>query len=438
MRRPTDLLLVYANRRMAVLAALGFASGLPLALTAGTLQAWLTDQKISIEAIALFSLVWVPYAFKFCWSPLMDRYAPPLLGRRRGWLLITQLLLIVAIGGMAVLGPVRGGLSVFALASLLVAFFSASQDIVADAYRTDLLSDPQRGAGAAVFVTGYRVGFLVSSAVTLVVADRWHVPWPTLYLAMAALMSIGVVATLLAPQPVPDAGAPPVTAPRTLREAVIEPLREFACRPDGWLIALFIVVFKLPEVCADVFKVPFLLQIGATKAQIGTIAQGIGLALSIVGALVGGAIVARWGLWRSLWLFALLGAVSNFGFWTLSETSLTYTRLAAVIGTENFCAGLVTAGFVAFLMSQCAPRYSATQYALLSSLMALTKVIAAPPGGVVIRHLGWTWFFGLSVVAAIPGMALLIWIHLPTAQSASSDRAAQADHPLSHRRSAAA
>jgi len=359
---------IFANRRMAVLFALGFSSGLPFMLTFGTLQAWLGDAKVSLRGIGIFALVWYPYAFKFLWSPLMDRYVPPLLGRRRGWLVLTQLALICSICAMALIGPGRS-LYLFGFAALLVAFFSASQDIVADAYRTDVLPDEERGAGAAIFVTGYRVGLILSSAAALVASGRFGLSWPAIYFALAGFMVFGLAATLLAEEP-----ATPASAPKTLTDAVVHPLLEFWRRSDGLLVILFILLFKLPEVAADGMKIPFLMSLGASKEEIGVIGQGVGLTMTILGALIGGGIVAKLGLWRSLWLFGILGAVSNLAFYALAISPLTHWKLAGAICTENFCAGLVTAGFAAFLMSQCDRRFSATQYALLSSLMALTKV----------------------------------------------------------------
>lgn len=395
---------VYFNRRMAVLAGLGLASGLPYMLTGAVLQAWMTDAHVTLGTIGLFSLVTLPYTFKFCWAPFMDRYALPILGRRRGWLLLMQLLLIAAIAAMALTGPSRS-LLLFAIMAMLLAFLSASQDIVADAYRTDVLPEAERGAGAAVYVTGYRIAMLLSSSLGIWLVGRYGVPWPMIYLGIAAMMSLGIVATLAAPEPRMQ-----VARPEGLADAFIDPLFDFLRRPDGWLVLLFVVVFKLPDVLVDGMKMPFLLQIGISKEQIGAIGQGLGLAMSIAGALVGGGLVARLGLWRSLWVFGLLQALSNLGFWVLSQTGPNLLTLSAVISVENFCAGLVTAGFVAFLMSQCDVRFSATQYAMLSSLMAVTRIVGGAPAGFLAEHLGWPAFFLASLFAAVPGLLLLTWV----------------------------
>lgn len=402
------LISLYANRRMASLAALGFASGLPLALVFATLQAWMTDLNITVATIGVVvGLVKFPYAFKFVWSPLMDRFVPPFLGRRRGWLLIMQVLLVLGIAAMAWVGG-QSSIIPLSIMAVAVAFCSASQDIVADAYRTDVLSAEERGAGAAVFVTGYRIGLTVSMAGALYVAGHFHVPWPTIYLVMAALMGIGIIASCLAPEPQSGTIAPP-----TLREAVVEPLRQFVARRDGWLVAGFILLFKLPEVMVDLEKIPFLMAAGVSKEQLAVIVQGLGMAMTIVGAMAGGWVVARLGLWRSLWVFGILGAISNLGFWYIAVAGSAWINLISAVSVEHFCAGLVTAGFVAFLMSQCDRRYSATQFALLSSLMALTSVFCAGPLGALAQRLGWAWFFALSVLAIIPGMAMLPWIAIP-------------------------
>ena len=405
---------VFANRRTAALLALGFASGLPLALTGDTLQAWMKDAKLDLGTIGLFSLVGLPYTIKFLWAPLMDRFVPPLLGRRRGWLLITQVLLIGAILAMAMVGP-GGSLRWLAVMALLVAFCSASQDIVTDAYRTDVLPEEERGAGAAVSVMGYRIAMITTGAGALALAG-FGISWPVVYALMAGMLGIGIVASLLAPEPRQVVAPPP-----SLGDAVIHPLKEFLLRPDGWLVLTFVVLFKLPDVVAGSMSQLFMLDIGIPKPDIALIKQFLGVGITIAGALFGGGVVARLGLKRSLWLFGILQAVSNLGFWLLSLTGPSYTVMVGVIAVENFCAGLVTAGFAAFLMSQCDARYSATQFALLSSLMAITRVIAGAPGGFAAKEWGWSWFFLTSVLCGIPGMLLLPWIRI--AKPANQQRA---------------
>jgi PAT family beta-lactamase induction signal transducer AmpG len=395
----------YLNRRMAVLAALGFASGLPLALSSSTLQAWMTDAGLSLAALGLLGLVKAPYALKFAWSPVMDRFVPPILGRRRGWLLAAQVGLAVAILGLAAAGASGVAMSV-AVAATAVAFASASQDIVADAYRTDLLPPVERGAGAAVFVTAWRVGFLVSGSAALIAVGNGWLSWPAAYGAMAGLMAVGALASVVGPEP-----ATAADAPASLRDAVVEPIREFVTRRNGIVVLVFVLLFKLPDAMVDQMKVPFLQRgMGVPKETIGSIAQGLGLAASIVGGLAGGALVAQRGLWRSLWVFAILQAASNLGFWALTRTGAGYGPLSGVIVLENVCGGMVSAGFVAFLMGQCDSRYSATQFALLSSLMAVPRDFGGAFTGYLAGAVGWPTFFVLSAIVGLPGAMLLPFV----------------------------
>ncbi len=387
------------RERLAILLLLGFASGLPLPLTDDTMKAWLKDAGVDLARIGLLGLVAFPYTLKFLWAPFMDRFVPPFLGRRRGWLAVTQVLLAVAIATLGFMDP-AGALPFFVAVALAIAFASASQDIVADAYRTDVSPPDERGAAASAFVTGYRFAMIAAGAGALILADRFG-SWKPVYLVMAGGMVVGAAATLFAKEPAA------VTAPPTLREAVIEPFRDLALRRGGWFALLFIVLFKLPDVVAGAMTVPFMLSIGITKTDIGTIRQGLGLLITILGTLAGGAISLRMGLKKSLWVFGILQAVSNLGFLVLASTGPRYGVLVGVIAVENFCNGLVSAGFVAFLMSQCDRRFSATQYALLSSVMAITRVVAGAPTGYMAETLGWSGFFVASIATALPGMALL-------------------------------
>ncbi len=400
---------IYLNRRMAVLLALGFSSGLPFALTADTLQAWMTDRGVDLGVIGLFGLVALPYSLKFLWAPLIDRYVPPLLGRRRGWMLIWQIAIILTLLVMSGIGG-SPSLVVIAATALGIAFCSASQDIVVDAYRADVLPPDERGAGSAVSVMGYRIGFILSGAGALFLVGKHDVPWPVIYAIMACAMSVGVIATLLAPEPA--RGADP---PASLASAVVAPFAAFIARRGGWLILLFVLLFKLPDIAAGKMTLPFMLKIGIAMEDIAVVRQWWGMIITIVGALVGGAIVARLKLWPSLWLFGILQAVSNLGFYVLAQVGPRYDAMVAVICLENFCTGLVTAGFTAFLISQCHPKYSATQFALLTSVMALARDLLGAPTGYFADQLGWPMFFLLSVVLAVPGLMLMPWVRrLPT------------------------
>ncbi len=387
---------------MVALLFLGFSSGLPLYLSSKTLQAWMTVEGVDLTAIGLFSLVALPYSLKFLWSPLLDRFVPPLLGRRRGWLVVTQVGLIFAIAAMALQNPSQS-LQLLALNALLIAFFSATQDIATDAYRTDVLEEWEMGAGAAISVVGYRIALLVTGALALILAD--HLPWTTVYLWLSSLMAIGLIASFFAPEP-----ARQVRPPESLAEAVRLPFSEFFQRLGlrrGAMILGFITLYKLGDSLAANMATPFLLQTGFTQTDIGAIQGGMGLFATIVGALLGGALLSRWGINRSLWIFGGLQAVSNLAYFVLAQLGKNYPFMVLTINIENFCAGLGTAAFIAFFMSLCNPRFSATQFALLSSLMAVSRDILVAPAGKIAEATGWPGFFLLSIAAAIPGLLLL-------------------------------
>lgn len=404
---------MYVNRRMAALIGLGFASGLPLMLTGRAMTVWSRDQGLDLTTIGLFSLVTLPYTLKFLWAPAMDRFVPPMLGRRRGWLLILQMLLVIAITLMALSGPGEGptdNLVPFVFFALAVAFFSASQDIVADAYRTDVLAREELGPGASVYMTGYRLAMLASGAGAVYLAS-W-MAWSVVYILAAASMSIGIAATLLAPEPAED-----VRAPRTFAAAVVEPAREFIRRNRrrAWIVLVFVVAFKLPDYMAARMTDPLLLDLGFTKGDIAFWALGVGIAVTIPGVLVGGPIVTRLGLVRALVVFGVAQALSNAGYMLLAFSGAVYWLMVLVIGIEYFCMGLVVAGFVAFLMSQCDKRYSATQYALLSSLMGLSNALAGAPTGWLVEVTSYPVFFLITILAAIPGLLMLPWLREKTA-----------------------
>jgi PAT family beta-lactamase induction signal transducer AmpG len=401
--KPTQSVLqVFQSRKMVALLLLGFSSGLPLFLTSKTLQAWMTVERVDLGAIGLFSLVSLPYSLKFIWSPLLDRFVPPFLGRRRGWLVLTQGALLLAIAAMALQRPSQA-LQLLAINALLIAFFSASQDIAFDAYRTDVLEQREMGAGAAVAVLGYRIALIVTGSLALILADR--IPWSTVYLLMSALMVIGLCASLWAPEPRQQE-----RPPTSLADAVSLPFIEFFQRSGllrGVLILLFIVLYKLGDALANNMSTPFLLQTGFSQTDIGAIQGGMGLLATIVGTLAGGAILSKIGIHRSLWVFGALQAVSNLAYFLLAQIGKNYSFLVLTINIENFCAGLGTAAFVAFLMNLCNQRFSATQYALLSSLMAVSRDILVAPAGSLAKSTGWPLFFLISIVAAVPGLLLL-------------------------------
>ncbi|MGH2414503.1 MAG: AmpG family muropeptide MFS transporter, partial [Microcystaceae cyanobacterium] len=367
-----------------------------------TLQAWMTVEGVNLGAIGLFSLVGLPYSLKFLWSPLLDRFVPPFLGRRRGWLVLTQVALIVAIAAMSLQHPSQA-LQLLAINALIIAFFSATQDIAADAYRTDVLERREMGAGAAVYVLGYRIALLVTGSLALILADQ--IPWPRVYLLLSILMGIGLIASIWAPEPILEAHPP-----ESLADAVRLPFVEFFQRLGlfrGLMILVFIILYKLGDALAANMSTPFLLKTGFTQTDIGAIQGGMGLLATIVGTLAGGALLSYLGINRSLWIFGGFQAVSNLAYFALAQLGKNYAWMVVTINIENFCAGLGTAAFLAFFMSLCNQRFSATQFALLSSLMAVSRDILVAPAGKIAEAIGWPLFFLFSFGAALPGLLLL-------------------------------
>jgi len=394
---------VFRDRRIAFVMFLGFFSGLPLALSGGTLQAWMASSGVDIKTIGLFTLVGLPYTLKFLWSPLMDRFVPRVLGRRRGWLAMTQIALFGCLLMMGALSPQYAVLAL-ALLALTLAFLSASQDIAFDAYRTDVLDPKQRGAGAAVSVLGYRLAMIAAGALALVLAD--HIGWQLTYWLMAALMFSGVAFTLLAPEP-----ETPVEAPKSLQAAVVQPFREFFTRRGALALVLLVVLYKLGDAFAGSLTTTFLLRgPGFTLTEVGAINKGLGLAATIIGALFGGALMVKLRLYRALMLFGVLQAISNLTFMWLALAGKNYTLMVAAVGIENLAGGMGTAAFVALLMSLCDRRYTATQFALLSAAASIGRVLVGPPSGVMVEALGWAPFFFVTFLIALPGLALLWWL----------------------------
>jgi MFS transporter, PAT family, beta-lactamase induction signal transducer AmpG len=396
---------IFGQPKMAVLVLLGFSSGLPFYLTSKTLQAWMTTAKVDLATIGFFSLVTLPYSLKFVWAPVMDRYVPPFLGRRRGWVLITQLALLVAIGAMSLHDP-QQGLRMLAVNAIAIAFFSASQDISLDAYRTDVLQDREMGAGAAVFVLGYRIAMITTGALAFFLADR--MPWQTVYLILASLILIGVATTFFAPEPVLN-DAPP----KSLAEAVVLPFADFFQRAGmlrALVVLLFIVVYKYSDSLAGSMTTPFLLQAGFSQSEVGAVFLGAGVIATILGVLAGGAIIGKFGINRSLWIFVVFQGLSNLTYYVLSLAEKNHTLMVTAVVVENFGLGLVTAGMTAFLMAMCNKRFTATQFALLSSLMAASRDILVAPAGKIAEGLGWPSFFLITVAMAIPPLLLLPFI----------------------------
>lgn len=381
----------------------GFSSGLPLYILIQLLPGWLKDREVDIATIGLFAWTTVPYTWKFLWSPLLDRYVPPFLGRRRGWALVTQVGLLVSIACFAPFDP---AVSIWpiAYAALAISFFSASQDIVLDAYRRELLPDDELGLGNSYFVNAYRVAGFVPGGLAFILADR--IPWSSVHLVVAAFMGIGVVATFLIPEP--EVEAPP---PRSLRDAIVEPFKEFfarrGVRPALEILA-FLFLYKLGDNMAVALSTPFYLDLGFSKTVVGTTAKLVGFWAAIIGGFVGGTVMLKIGINRALWLFGVVQIVSILGFAFLSVVGPNQAALAAAVGFEYLGVGLGTAAFVAFMARTTNKRFTATQFALFSSFIGIPRTLASSLTGYVVEAVGWTSFFLVCTALAVPGMLMLL------------------------------
>jgi PAT family beta-lactamase induction signal transducer AmpG len=462
---PNPYLQVFASRRIAALLVLGFASGLPLALSAGTLQAWLTVEGVDLSTIGFFALAGLPYTFKFVWAPLADRFEPPVVGRRRSWLVITQASLAALCLAMSMLEPGQH-IGLIGVCAVAIAFMSASQDIIFDAYRAELLGDHERGAGAAVSVLGYRLAMLVSGGLALILADT-VLGWAGMYRLMALLLAGLAMFSVLAPRT--GAGAPLASDVRRelvgfaamlaaglglwlmLRElpagllgesrlaalaqntlivvlclaaaiaaarkagfpSFVAPWDAFFARERALALLALIVLYKLGDAFAGALSTTFLIRgAGFSAAEVGAVNKVLGLAATIIGVVLGGAWLARRPLYQGLLLFGVLQAVSNLGYWLIAVAPKSYALMAAAVALENLCGGLGTAAFVAFLMALTDQRFSAAQYALLSALAAVGRVYVGPVSAALVQSFGWPIFFALSVLAALPGLFMLIWLRI--------------------------
>jgi PAT family beta-lactamase induction signal transducer AmpG len=360
----------------------------------------MTDSKVDLGTIGMVSLIGLPYTIKFVWSPFLDRFRVPFLGRRKGWMVVFQALLVVSIFSLSLVNP-KEHLMLVGVIATLITFFSASQDIALDAYRREILPDEELGFGSSVYVTGYRLGMLVAGAGALILADQ--VPWSDVYMWMAACMVPAVVFTLISPTEKND-----LVAPKNMKEAVLGPLKEFFTRPGAITIILFILLFKVGDLMAANLTTPFILQAGYSKTDIGTVAKGVGMFATIFGGLVGGAFMLKIPMKISLVVFGTFQAISTLGFSLLTMLPVSWGSLAMIIGLENFSAGMGMAAYGAFMAALTDKRFTATQYALLSSVMGITRVILPAPTGYVADAVGWNMFFIICTLAAIPGMLLLI------------------------------
>ena len=397
------------TRKMLICVVTGFTSGLPLFLLFNLLPAWLKTEGLSLKAIGAFALVQFPYTWKFIWAPLADRFGVPGLGRRRGWMFVSQIALIFAVLALGSLSPTADLQAVAAVATL-VAFLSASQDIAIDAYRRELLAEEELGLGNAVFVNAYKLAALVPGSLSLILAD--HLPWFQVFAVTAAFLVPGAILSLTIDEPQRAPGAP-----RTLREAVVEPFEEFFGRHGVtnalWVLA-FMLFFKLGEVMATTLATPFYLDLGFSKTEIGLVAKNAGLWAGIIGGLAGGLWMVRLGINRALWIFGIAQTLTILGFAWLAQLGNApadtgrLIQLGVVYATESFCSvGLGTTAFTAFMARTTNPAFAATQFALFSSLMAVPRTLITATSGKLVEMLGWFDYFWLCFALAIPGILML-------------------------------
>jgi PAT family beta-lactamase induction signal transducer AmpG len=382
--------------------ALGFASGLPYQLIRDVPRAWLTELHASKADIGSLGRLAFPATIKFLWAPLLDRYVPPWLGRRRGWIVIFQVLLA---GAIWMMGRTGGQLDKLLAVGLVVAVFSASQDIAADAYRTDLLPPKERASGTSYWVVSFKLATIAMGGGLLGLVGKFGIGWPGAFAIAAGGMLACVAFTIAAPEP---AGS--VHRPTSLHQAIVLPVVELVTRHRGLLVLAFVFLFKIPEILAGLFSLTFLLEMKYTLDQVVLVKNGFGVAATVLGTLAGGAVVGRMGMRPGLVVMGLAGAVSNGGFLALAWTGKVAGLMPAVVCTESFCAGLVTASFVAFLMGQCDRRFSATHYAILSGLSGLSETVLGRPAGSMADRAGWAVFFAVSVIAVVPALVLVYWL----------------------------
>ena len=394
------------NRRMLICVFTGLASGMPLYVLYQLVPVWLREGGVSLSEIGLFSLIGIPYTWKFMWAPLMDRWVPPFLGRRRGWMLVAQVALLLSIGVLGMLDPSRSTWVIAAVAAA-VAFFSATQDVALDGYRREILpNDAELGMGNGLHVSANRISSLVPGSLSLILADS--LPWSSVFWITAAFMSVGIVLSLVVSEPKSE--LPPAAG---LREAIVEPFAEYLSR-RGWnsliLVLCFLFLYKVGDNMATALSMPFYLELGFTKTQIGLVAKHAALWPAIVGGVFGGLIIVRVGINRALWLFGVLQMVSILGFALLASSGALLWLLAAVISFEYLGVGMGTAAFTAFIARETSMTFAATQFALFTALAAVPRTLANASTGFIVEQIGWVDFFLLCTLMAVPGMLLLIWV----------------------------
>ena len=388
--------------KMLVMFIFGFSSGFPFYVIREVLKAWLTDANIDIGTIGLFSAVALPYTWKFFWSPAMDGVTPPFLGRRRGWILITQIGLLLLIASMGQFDPTKS-LKMMAVVAFSIAVFSASQDIVLDAFRREYLTDEELGLGTGIWMNAWRFGMFAATGSAFFLADT--IGYPAVHMVLSLMMGFGIITTLLVSEP--DTG---VEAPHTIRATIIEPFREFFSRSGAWWVLAFILLYKIGDNMAGAMNIPFILKMGFTKQEYFVIVKGIGMLALFGGAFLGGIVMIRLGIANSLWVFGLLQAVSTAGFALLVFYGKNSYLLSGIVAFEFLATGLGQAAYASYMAVQTDKRFTATQYAMMTSLMAIPGTAAAAVTGYMVEFLGWTGFYFVCALAAIPGLVLLLRI----------------------------
>jgi PAT family beta-lactamase induction signal transducer AmpG len=397
-----DTIKTILSLKMLAMLALGFASGFPFYVVREVLKAWLTDANVDLGTIGLFSAVALPYTWKFIWSPAMDGYTPPFLGRRRGWMLMTQVGLLILIAGMGQLDPTKS-LKMMALVAFAIAIFSASQDIALDAFRREYLTDEELGLGTGIWMNAWRFGMFASTGTAFFLAD--DIGYPAVHLVLSLMMGVGIITTFLVSEP--ETG---VAAPRTFKEAVIEPFREFFGRGGAWWVLTFILLYKIGDNMAGAMNIPFILKMGFTKQEYFVIVKGIGMLALFGGAFIGGIIMLRLKIANSLWVFGVLQAVSTACFALLMIVGKNHVVLTGIVAFEFLATGLGQAAYASYMAIQTNKRFTATQYAMMTSLMAVPGTAAAAVTGYMAEFLGWSSFYIVCALAALPGMLLLMKI----------------------------
>lgn len=394
---------VWFSKPIIAVLLLSFSSSLPLVLIGSTLQAWYTVAGVKLVTIGLLTLIGQPYVYKFLWAPLMDRYAPLLRDRRRGWVLITQFGLIVGFAVMAYMSPKSQPIEL-AILALVIATISASQDISVDAYRVDVLAEKSRSSGAAVTSFGGRAAMLVGGALALVMAAE--IGWRAMYLFMAGVMVFEFFVTLWAPAP-----APVPRKPKSIARAISEPIKHIFKREHAIAIIIFIVIYKICDAFAFALNTTFLIRgVGFTLEEVAVIYKVVSLVALLLGSFFGGVLMQRLGVYKSLLIFGVLQAVANLAYMALAMVGKSYVVMGASVFAEYFCSGLSTVAFIVFLMSLCDKRFSAAQYAIFSALTAVGRVFAGPEVAVMVNHLGWATFYFVTFLMGIPAVLLLLWL----------------------------